>query len=52
LGLFIANQIVRSHGGTIEAHSQDGETRFQVRLPRHAGRSGDAEGFGGLQSAQ
>jgi PAS domain S-box-containing protein len=34
LGLYIAKQIVISHGGTIEAHCQDGITTFVIRLPR------------------
>ncbi|HYQ14729.1 MAG TPA: ATP-binding protein [Polyangiaceae bacterium] len=34
LGLYIVEQIVRSHGGTIEAHSDENSTRFTVRLPR------------------
>lgn len=34
LGLFIAQQIVLTHGGRISAHSQDGQTRFRVELPR------------------
>lgn len=34
LGLFIAHQVVRAHGGCIDVHSQDGTTRFVVELPR------------------
>ena len=34
LGLYIARQIVLSHGGTLEAHSQGGTTTFTMRLPR------------------
>ena len=34
LGLFIARQIVRSHGGTIAVRSDDEATTFTVRLPR------------------
>lgn len=34
LGLFIAQQIVLSHGGRINAESRDGMTRFCVTLPR------------------
>jgi len=34
LGLYIAKQIVASHGGTLDAHSADGRTIFAVRLPR------------------
>lgn len=34
LGLFIADQIVRSHGGTLDCHSANGTTTFAMRLPR------------------
>ena len=34
LGLFIAREIARAHGGEIDARSADGETVFSVRLPR------------------
>jgi signal transduction histidine kinase len=35
LGLFIADRIARSHGGTIELESDSGiGTRFIVKLPR------------------
>ncbi|MNI56527.1 Sensor protein ZraS [compost metagenome] len=34
LGLFIAQQIVLSHGGCINVESRDGITRFRVELPR------------------
>ncbi len=34
LGLFIAQQIVLSHAGRINAESRDGTTRFCVALPR------------------
>jgi signal transduction histidine kinase len=34
LGLYIAHEIVRAHGGTIEARSTGGLTSFVVRLPR------------------
>jgi signal transduction histidine kinase len=37
LGLYIAHQIVLSHGGALEAHSADGTTTFTMRLPRCAG---------------
>jgi sigma-B regulation protein RsbU (phosphoserine phosphatase) len=33
LGLFIADQIVRSHGGRIEVESVHGETRTRIHLP-------------------
>jgi signal transduction histidine kinase len=36
LGLFIAREIARAHGGEIGATSADGETVFSVRLPRAA----------------
>ncbi|CAB5703944.1 Bacteriophytochrome [Delftia tsuruhatensis] len=41
LGLFIAHQIVRSHGGRIDVRSADGTTSFRVELPRNAS-AGDA----------
>jgi len=34
LGLFIAHEIVRSHGGTLTASSASGTTTFVMRLPR------------------
>jgi signal transduction histidine kinase len=34
LGLYIAHQIVLSHGGTLDAHSADGTTTLVMRLPR------------------
>ena len=40
LGLFIAQQIVLSHGGRISAESSDGLTHFRVDLPREAPRAG------------
>jgi phosphoserine phosphatase RsbU/P len=33
LGLYIVDQIARAHGGTATVHSNDGLTRFTVRLP-------------------
>ena len=36
IGLYIAQQIVLSHGGTLHAHSADGTTSFVIRLPRTA----------------
>jgi PAS domain S-box-containing protein len=38
LGLYIACQIVRAHGGTLEAQSAGGTTTFAMRLPRRATR--------------
>ena len=35
LGLFIVQQIVRSHGGRVEVVSEDGSTCFHVVLPRN-----------------
>lgn len=36
LGLFIANKIARSHGGTIEIESEAGEgSRFIITMPRN-----------------
>jgi len=34
LGLYIARQIVLSHGGTLDARSADGTTTFTMRLPK------------------
>jgi signal transduction histidine kinase len=34
LGLYIAHQIVLTHGGTLDAHSAEGTTTFVMRLPR------------------
>ncbi len=36
LGLFIVQQIVLAHGGSISAECEEGVTRFRVGLPRHA----------------
>ncbi|MEQ1956645.1 HAMP domain-containing sensor histidine kinase [Mesorhizobium sp. CN2-181] len=33
LGLFIASEIARAHGGTLDASSAGGKTRFTFRLP-------------------
>ena len=35
LGLYIAREIAKAHGGDIEARSDATETAFSVRLPRH-----------------
>jgi signal transduction histidine kinase len=34
LGLFIASEIARAHGGTLTVASTDGETRFTFRMPQ------------------
>jgi signal transduction histidine kinase len=34
LGLYIAKQIVLSHGGTLDVHSTEGTTAFVMRIPR------------------
>jgi signal transduction histidine kinase len=34
LGLFIAKEIARAHGGTVDVSSDDSETAFTVKLPR------------------
>ena len=34
LGLYIAQQVVFSHGGTLDVRSADGTTTFVMRLPR------------------
>lgn len=37
LGLFIVQQIIAAHGGTVEVRSNEAEgTTFTVRLPRHS----------------
>jgi signal transduction histidine kinase len=36
LGLYIAHEVVRAHGGCIDARCADGTTTFRVRLPRRA----------------
>lgn len=40
LGLYIAQQIVLAHGGTIEAFSENARTTFRVQLPRVSRPSG------------
>jgi phosphoserine phosphatase RsbU/P len=34
LGLFIASEIAKAHGGTLEVHSSTDETRFTFTMPR------------------
>ncbi len=34
LGLYVANEVVRAHGGTIDARCANGSTTFTVRVPR------------------
>jgi signal transduction histidine kinase len=34
LGLYIAQQIAQAHGGSIQVQSAEGQTRFEIRLPR------------------
>ncbi len=41
LGLFIADKIVRLHGGSIDVRSIDDITRFRVQLPRVASQEGN-----------
>jgi signal transduction histidine kinase len=36
LGLYIADQIVHAHGGSIEASTADATTCFQIVIPRGA----------------
>ncbi len=36
LGLYIAHELVRLHQGQLSAHSANGETEFEVALPRRA----------------
>ncbi|MEZ4435637.1 MAG: ATP-binding protein [bacterium] len=44
LGLYITNEIVVAHRGTIEVRSDDGGTAFRVCLPREAGEASPCEG--------
>lgn len=37
LGLFIVREIAHAHGGEVEVRSDEGQTTFAVRLPRHGG---------------
>lgn len=36
LGLYVAREVATAHGGSISYHSDDAETVFTVRLPRHS----------------
>ena len=38
LGLYIVQQIVSNHGGSLEVHSADHSPRFTVTLPRNTGQ--------------
>lgn len=42
LGLFIAAEIARAHGGTIDVVSSEAETRFTLRVPLAAAENGAA----------
>ena len=35
LGLYIVDQIVKAHGGSVLGRSEEGSTTFTVRIPRH-----------------
>ncbi|MEX3815052.1 ATP-binding protein [Paraburkholderia sp. BR13439] len=41
LGLYIASEIAKAHGGAIEARSDEEETAFSVRLPRRVQVEGE-----------
>ena len=36
IGLYIASEIARAHGGTLSVTSDDTETRFTLRVPAQA----------------
>lgn len=38
LGLYIVDQFVRAHGGSVRAENNDSNVRFEVHLPRRASR--------------
>jgi len=40
LGLYIADQIVHAHGGSIEASTTDATTCFRIVIPRDAPSAG------------
>ena len=46
LGVYITNEVVRSHGGTVDVSSSEAAgTTFTVRLPRHCAiRSAESDG--------
>jgi signal transduction histidine kinase len=39
LGLFIVRQTAEAHGGTVDVHSADGQTRFSMVLPGDASKA-------------
>ncbi|MFQ3597982.1 MAG: HAMP domain-containing sensor histidine kinase [Chloroherpetonaceae bacterium] len=39
LGLYLCKKIVEAHGGTIVAQSEEGETCFEIQLPKEKGDS-------------
>ena len=41
LGLYIASEIAKAHGGSLSVESSTGETRFTFRMPLDRGGSGD-----------
>jgi signal transduction histidine kinase len=43
LGLYIAAEIAKAHGGTLSVVSNEGETRFTLRIPAVASKSQAAE---------
>ena len=43
LGLYIVDQFVRAHGGSVHAENGDGGVRFEVRLPRLTSRQTEWE---------
>jgi two-component system sensor histidine kinase/response regulator len=43
LGLYIVDQFVRAHGGSVHAANGDAGVRFEVRLPRCTSRQTDRE---------
>jgi sigma-B regulation protein RsbU (phosphoserine phosphatase) len=41
LGLHIASEIAKAHGGSLKASSSDAETRFTLRIPTEGPRESD-----------